>query len=211
MDMDMDSESDTDSDVTDVLGDASEPDDLGFESQATSVPSTPEYSLEGSVLSLPDATRLEGLQLYAEERPDDEHMDDYALSPSHSRNHSLDRLHTNGSSEVQVDWAAHIALHQAKSEALHIENIEPPSSEPPSTQAITPPRPTPPMPPSPLSPSHPRSAIRSTATAKTSSSTNPSYTAFPPLTAKCNTPSLLYLASSAPKPSPYSTATISGS
>jgi len=127
--MDVDSESDTDSDLTDVLGDASEPDDLGFESQATSVPSTPEYSHEGSVLGLPDATRLEGLQLYAEERPDDEHMDDYALSPSHSRNHSLDRLHTNGSSEVQVDWAAHIALHQAKSEAIHIEDVQPRPAE----------------------------------------------------------------------------------
>ncbi|RMZ72453.1 hypothetical protein GMOD_00007441 [Pyrenophora seminiperda CCB06] len=146
---DFDPDSDSASDATDdVLGDASEledgDDDHGFESRATSVPSTPESAYDeggggssSSVLSLADATRLEGLQLYAEERADDEHMDDYALSPSHSRNHSLDRLHTNGSSGVlQVDWAAHIALHQAKAEAppLPVEDVEPP---PPTTTTDT--------------------------------------------------------------------------
>lgn len=137
MDMDMDSDSDADSDLTDVLGDASEPDDHGLESQPTSVPSTPEYSHECSAVGLPDATRLEGLQLYAEERPDDEHMDGYALSPPHSRNHSLDRLQLDGSSEVQVDWAAHIALHQAKSESVHIEHVAPVPVESPPSEAVT--------------------------------------------------------------------------
>jgi hypothetical protein len=111
VDIDIGSDTDTDSDDTDLLGDGSDHDYChGFESQATSFPSTPEHSQQYGVCSLPDATRLEGLQLYAEERPDDdEHMDDYALSPSHSRNHSLDRIQLDGSNEVQKDWAAHIA------------------------------------------------------------------------------------------------------
>ena len=125
------SESDSDgTDGTDVLGDGSElEDDHGMVSQATSVPSTPEYSHDCGALALPDATRLEGLQLYAEERPDDEHMDDYALSPSHSRNNSLNRIQFDGSSELQVDWAAHIALHQVKSATTHVENIHQASTE----------------------------------------------------------------------------------
>ncbi|CAN9114969.1 hypothetical protein CC77DRAFT_1022689 [Alternaria alternata] len=126
VDIDIGSDTDTDSDDADLLGDGSEHSDChGFESQATSFPSTPEHSQQYGVSTLPDATRLEGLQLYAEERPDDdEHMDDYALSPSHSRNHSLDRIQLDGSNDVQKDWAAHIALHQEKAEIIHMEDIQ---------------------------------------------------------------------------------------
>jgi hypothetical protein len=126
VDIDIGSDTDTDSDDTDLLGHGSEHDGChGSESQATSFPSTPELSQQYGVSSLPDATRFEGLQLYAEERPDDdEHMDDYALSPSHSRNHSLDRIQFDGSNDVQKDWAAHIALHQEKAETIHTEHVQ---------------------------------------------------------------------------------------
>jgi hypothetical protein len=123
-DVDMDSDTDSASDGTDGLGDGSElDDDHGLESRATSVPSTPDHSHGYIPLGLPEATRLEGLRLYAEERPDDEHMDDYALSPPHSRNNSVNRTQFDVASELQADWAAHIALHKDKSKTLHIENI----------------------------------------------------------------------------------------
>ena len=126
VDIDIGSDTDTDSDDTDLLGDGSDHDYChGVESQATSFPSTPEYSQPYGVSSLPDATRLEGLQLYAEERPDDdEHMDDYALSPSHSRNHSLNRVQLDGSNDVQKDWAAHIASHKEEAEIVHMEDVQ---------------------------------------------------------------------------------------
>ncbi|XP_014553850.1 hypothetical protein COCVIDRAFT_29001 [Bipolaris victoriae FI3] len=124
-DVDMDSDTDSGSDGTDGLGDGSElDDDHGLESRATSVPSTPDHSLGCSALGLPEATRLEGLRLYAEERPDDEHMEDYALSPPHSRNNSVNRTQFDGASVLQAEWAAHIAMHKDKSETVHIENIE---------------------------------------------------------------------------------------
>lgn len=125
-DVDVDSDTDSGSDGMDGLGEGSEADDVhGLDSRATSVPSTPDHS-HGctALLGLPEATRLEGLRLYAEERPDDEHMDDYALSPSHSRNNSANPTQLDGTSELHADWAAHIALHQAKSETLHIENVQ---------------------------------------------------------------------------------------
>lgn len=126
-DVDMDSDTDSASDTTDGRGEGSEADDdHGLESQATSVPETPEYSHACSGLSLPEATRLEGLRLYAEERPDDEHMDNYALSPPHSRNNSLNYTPLDAASELQADWAAHIALHQVKPETTHMEAMEPP-------------------------------------------------------------------------------------
>jgi hypothetical protein len=126
VDIDIGSDTDTDSDDTDLLGDGSEHDDAhALESQATSFPSTPDLAQQYGVSTLPDATRLEGLQLYAEERPDDdEHMDDYALSPSHSRNHSLARIQLDAPNDVQKDWAAHIALHQDKAETIPMQHVQ---------------------------------------------------------------------------------------
>ncbi|KAF1938203.1 hypothetical protein EJ02DRAFT_355005 [Clathrospora elynae] len=88
-DVDMDMDTDTGSDVTD---------------------STPEYSPSLSLSCLPDATHLELLQLCAVEGADDECMEDFALSPSHSRNHSLDRIQLDEKHEFQADWAAYQKL-----------------------------------------------------------------------------------------------------
>ena len=125
--VDMDVDTDTDSDVTDVFRDSCEheDDDLDFESRATSVLSTPHYSQPLSVSSLPDAASLEQLQLCAGERSDDDCMEDFALSPSHSRNHSLDRIQLNEKHELQACWAAFqkAALILAEPKVLHLENI----------------------------------------------------------------------------------------
>ncbi|KAH7398159.1 hypothetical protein BKA66DRAFT_196165 [Pyrenochaeta sp. MPI-SDFR-AT-0127] len=108
MDADTDTDTDSDSDATDVLRDGSEHDDqnLGSESQATSVASTPEYSQSSCVFSLPDAASLEQLQLCAGEGLDDDCMEHLALSPPHSRTHSLDRIRLDEKQNLQQTWAA---------------------------------------------------------------------------------------------------------
>ena len=86
---------DTHSDVTDVFRDRSsgEEEDWVLSSQATSMPSTPEFSLPLSALCLPD-TEDEGID-----------VEDLALSPPHSRNHSLNCAHLDEKAALQRDWA----------------------------------------------------------------------------------------------------------
>lgn len=129
--MDTDTDTETDSDVTDVVGDSSEcEEDHGSESQATSFPSTPEYTQQCNLSNIPDAASLEGLQLYAEERTDDEDMGDYALSPAHSRNPSPSRQDLDEKKRMQADWAAyHAEQFHMVPESIHIENIEDPRVE----------------------------------------------------------------------------------
>ncbi|KAF1829448.1 hypothetical protein BDW02DRAFT_509928 [Decorospora gaudefroyi] len=132
MDVDVDDTgSDSDSDGTDVVEDSSEhEDEQGVESQATSVPSTPEYWRLSSTPNLLDATRLAKLQLDVQDGADDDHMDGFALSPSHSRNSSLDRIQLDSKRELQSDWDAYKALSllqkQQQPEIQHIENIDDP-------------------------------------------------------------------------------------
>jgi hypothetical protein len=120
----MDEDTDTDSDVTDTSHNrcGHEELDSSFHSQATSMYSTPECERHHSDSSLPDAASLAGLQLYTEEGPDDESMEDYALSPSHSRNHSLDRIQLDEKRELQASWDAHLALLHAQTEPTPIVN-----------------------------------------------------------------------------------------
>jgi hypothetical protein len=129
VDMDIDTETDSDSDLTDVAGYSSGLEhDHGFESQATSFPSTPEYSPYCNVSSLPDTARLDELQLYAEEGTDDEGTERYALSVPHSRKHSLDdfQLDEKASLREQYAWQA---LQDKQAEAIHAEDIELPPAE----------------------------------------------------------------------------------
>lgn len=92
----MDTDTDTDSDVTDVFPDRSdkEEEDWAANSQPASMPSTPGFTLPLSALCLPDAED-EGID-----------VEDLALSPPHSRNHSLDCAHLDEKAALQRDWAA---------------------------------------------------------------------------------------------------------
>ncbi|KAH8728660.1 hypothetical protein GQ44DRAFT_608465, partial [Phaeosphaeriaceae sp. PMI808] len=113
-----DSDLDTDTDDSDVFRDKSDHDDyddhLLLGSQATSMPSTPNHSRPSSVC------RLQTLQLYSpRESSEDDCMEDLALSPSHSRNHSLDCTHLGQNSILQQDWAAY---QQSSNHLQHIHN-----------------------------------------------------------------------------------------
>ncbi|KAF2129574.1 hypothetical protein P153DRAFT_22019 [Dothidotthia symphoricarpi CBS 119687] len=143
----MDSDSDSDvSDATDVLRELDDVDvDAGFESQPTSLPSTPDYWLPSSALSLPDAPSLEQLQLCAAEGDDDDadecmEAEDYALSISHSRNHSLDNVRRDEKAVLQQHWAVFqqsLALHESK--AIHLERVDDDTPPPlPNTHHIPP-------------------------------------------------------------------------
>lgn len=115
----VDMDTDTDSDVTDVFRDHSdkEEQDWVVHSQATSMPSTPEFSLPLSELRLPD-TEDEGID-----------VEDLALSPPHSRHHSLNCAHLDEKLALQHDWAMlkqTNALLELESQAMHLEYAEPP-------------------------------------------------------------------------------------
>lgn len=94
-DVDVDMDTDTDSDVTDVFRDRSDKDeeDWAVNSRATSMRSTPDFSLPLSALCLPDAED-EGID-----------VEDLALSPPHSRNRSLCCEHLGQEAAIQRDWA----------------------------------------------------------------------------------------------------------
>lgn len=150
-------DTDTDSDVTHVCHESDDT-DAGLESQTTSLPSTPECWLPASMLSLPDATSLEQLQLGAredddgddeqddeeeekEEEDDDDddecmEAEDYALSVPHSRNHSLDHVHLDDKAVLQQHWVVFqqsLALQEPR--ATHPEHVEQP--RPPSLTVDT--------------------------------------------------------------------------
>jgi hypothetical protein len=121
LDMDMDMDRDTDSDVTDAFCDhvESEEDDFLFGSRPASTPSTPDCAHS------PDAASLEKLQLCGRVGSDDDCMEDLALSPSHSRNHSLSCAYLDPKSTLQQDWAAYQQTHWAPApETIHIEEID---------------------------------------------------------------------------------------
>ncbi|KAI8942398.1 hypothetical protein NX059_000472 [Plenodomus lindquistii] len=137
--MDLDTDTDLDSEATD--------DHSACPSHAAS---TPESSLPFPMASLPDAPRLEQLQLCAEHATDDGTdddygMDDFALSPSHSRNHSLDRISFDEKHELQASWDAYqkAALLRAELETIPIEQLDTqpiiPASHPPLTFLTLPP------------------------------------------------------------------------
>ncbi|KAF3003772.1 hypothetical protein E8E13_009988 [Curvularia kusanoi] len=93
----MDMDTDTDSDVTDAVrgGNKDEEDwNVNGHSQPTSVPSTPEFALPMSALYLPPDTEDEGID-----------VEDLALSPPHSRNHSLNCASQLDTKALQRDWA----------------------------------------------------------------------------------------------------------
>lgn len=117
----MDMDTDTDSDVTDPFRSSDKDDDdwsahghghgLGH---AASMPSTPEFSLPLSALCLPD--------------PEDEGIDveDLALSPPHSRNHSL-HCPPLDEKALQHDWAmVKQASALLESQIRHLEYSVPP-------------------------------------------------------------------------------------
>jgi hypothetical protein len=116
---DTDLDVDTDSDVTDAICDhvESEEEDFLFGSQPTSTPSTPDCAHSPDACGLPDAASLQKLQLCARVGLDDDCMEDLALSPSHSRNHSLSCAYPDQKSTLQQDWAAY-------QQTVHIEDIE---------------------------------------------------------------------------------------
>lgn len=121
---DMDMDTDTDSDVTDLFRSSDKDDeDWVGNGQAASFPSTPECSLPLSALYLPD--------------PEDEGIDveDLALSPPHSRNHSLDCAHLNEKA-LQRDWAVFKqASALLESQIMHLEHIAPPRMQPVTQEA----------------------------------------------------------------------------
>jgi hypothetical protein len=123
-DADTDHDTDTDSDAPDL------------HSQATSMPSSPEHSHPRSVGALPDAASLQKLHLCSRDGSEDDCMEDLALSPSHSRNPSLDCAYIDHKSTLQEDWAAYQRTHWIPPpETLHIEHIQ----ESPATDAHVPP------------------------------------------------------------------------
>lgn len=111
----MDMDTDTDSDITDMCrGSEKDEEDWLGNIQAVSLPSTPECSLPLSALYLPD-TEDEGID-----------VEDLALSPPHSRNHSLDCAHLHEKA-LQRDWAVYKqASALLKSQIMHLEHITPP-------------------------------------------------------------------------------------
>ncbi|KAF9694414.1 hypothetical protein EKO04_007384 [Ascochyta lentis] len=116
----MDIDTDTDSDVTDVFRDRTDKDDEDWmvNSQATSMPSTPEFTLPLSALRLPDA---EG---------DGMDVEDFALSPPHSRNHSLNCAHLDEKAALQRDWAVFKQANALlESQIQHLERIAPPQTQ----------------------------------------------------------------------------------
>jgi hypothetical protein len=118
----VDIDTDTDSDSTDVSHERCEreEEDWAMGSPATSTPPTPGYSLSLSPFTLPEAASLEHLHLHPQAGSDDEGMEaeDFALSPLHSRHHSLDDKLT-----LQRDWAAFKQLNALlKPEAVHVED-----------------------------------------------------------------------------------------
>ncbi|KAJ4990354.1 hypothetical protein SVAN01_04236 [Stagonosporopsis vannaccii] len=111
----MDMDTDTDSDITDMFrGSDKDEEEWVAQNQAASLPSTPECSLPLSALYLPD-TEDEGID-----------VEDLALSPPHSRNHSLDCVHLNEKA-LQRDWAVFKqASALLESQIMHLEHITPP-------------------------------------------------------------------------------------
>jgi hypothetical protein len=110
---------------TDLDTDAEEEEDPACHSQATSLPSSPEHSHPRSVCGLPDAASLQKLQLHSRDGSEDDCMEDLALSPSHSRNHSLDCAYLDHKSTLQEDWAAYQRTHWLPPpEIAHIEVAE---------------------------------------------------------------------------------------
>lgn len=131
VDSDLDTDTDS-SDGTDIFRDRSEreEDDLVYHSQATSMPSSPEHSQPRSVCVLPDAASLQKLQLCGSDGLEDDCMEVLALSPPHSRNHSLDCAYFDHKSTLQEDWAAYQKSHRdPPQETVHIENVESPESD----------------------------------------------------------------------------------
>ncbi|KAH7395118.1 hypothetical protein DE146DRAFT_615557 [Phaeosphaeria sp. MPI-PUGE-AT-0046c] len=117
----------TDSDLdTDTETDSSEDHDLVYHSQTTSMASSPEHSQPRSMCALPDAASLQKLQLCGGDGLEDDCMEILALSPPHSRNHSLDCAYFHHKSTLQEDWDAYQKSHwNPPQETVHIENIEP--------------------------------------------------------------------------------------
>ena len=116
----MDIDTDTDSDVTDAFRDHSdkEEQDWMVNSQTTSMPSTPEFSLPLSALCLPD-TEDEGID-----------VEDLALSPPHSRNHSLNCAYLDEKAALQHDWAVFKQANALlESQIMHLEYAVPPQTQ----------------------------------------------------------------------------------
>src|SRR5690242_9952964 len=110
----MDLDTDTDSDITDVFrGSEKDEEEWVVQNQAASLPSTPECSLPLSALYLPDIED-EGID-----------VEDFALSPPHSRNHSLDCAHLKEKA-LQRDWAVFKqASALLESQIMHLEHMTP--------------------------------------------------------------------------------------
>jgi hypothetical protein len=112
-------DTDTDSDVSDMFQDRSdkEDDDWTLSSHAISMPPTPGFSLPLSALCLPD-TEDEGID-----------VEDLALSPPHSRNHSLNCAHLSEKAALQRDWAVFKQANALlESQIMALEHITPPHS-----------------------------------------------------------------------------------
>ncbi|KAH6614113.1 hypothetical protein C7974DRAFT_71121 [Boeremia exigua] len=111
----MDMDTDTDSDVTDMFrGSDKDDEEWVSHSQVASLPSTPECSLPLSGLYLPD-TEDEGID-----------VEDLALSPPHSRNHSLNCAHLDEKA-LQRDWAVFKQANALlESQIRHLNHIAPP-------------------------------------------------------------------------------------
>lgn len=120
----LDSDVDTDTDSSDGT------DFFRDHSQATSMPSSPEHSQPRSICALPDAASLEKLQLCGSDGLEDDCMEILALSPPHSRNHSLDCAYFDHKSTLQADWDAYQKRHWSPpQETVHIESIDSPQSD----------------------------------------------------------------------------------
>ncbi|CAO2654681.1 Nn.00g114140.m01.CDS01 [Neocucurbitaria sp. VM-36] len=127
VDMDMDMDMDADSHVLRERGEQEEQ-RMGSGGQTTSAPSSPEYSQPSSVFGMPDAASLEQLQLCTDEGPEDDCMEHLALSPPHSRKHSLGHILFDEKHQLQQNWAAfqNAALLQPEPEAIGLEPVETP-------------------------------------------------------------------------------------
>jgi hypothetical protein len=120
IDMGSDTETDSDSDLPNVFLDGN------GHHNGSSTPSTPAFSRPSSAFTLPDPTSLQHLQLCTSEGLDDDCMEHLALSPPHSRNHSLTHMDVDEQSALETTWTS---FHQLYSSPCHNASVTEPQKQ----------------------------------------------------------------------------------
>ncbi|KAF1919653.1 hypothetical protein BDU57DRAFT_423833, partial [Ampelomyces quisqualis] len=134
-DTDTDTDTDTDSNGSDCFRDRSDG-RLVLHSQATSMPASPDHGLPQFVCALPDSMGLHTLRLCAGESSEDDCMEVLALSPPHSRNHSLDCAYMDEKARLLEDWDNFQKSNQLP--AAHVVHLEHAGLLPPDEARVPP-------------------------------------------------------------------------